>query len=214
VAAAAVLAVVLGVVGWLVLTDDPAQGGPAETTVPDVAGRTAVQAVDALRDAGLRVGAVAYRHDAAQRDIVVGQSVAAGSTVAAGTPVDLVVTVNLSPPRLVSPKNDSRFPQGAPPPLTWTQSEPYIGRWKVSVSQEACRVFVYAGPRTCRWMLVDEQDTTSPQLDRAQLAFLYMFSGYWPGQYHTGRVQWTVVAVDDFGNAGPSSAAALLWVGP
>ncbi|HZN74243.1 MAG TPA: PASTA domain-containing protein [Micromonosporaceae bacterium] len=210
VAVAALVAMVLGVVGWLALTPDPVP----LATVPDLLGKTEAQAVDALRRAGLTAGRVTHRHNPAKNDAVLTQSVQDGNAVAPGTPVDFEVSVALAAPTPATPANEARFARNAAPPLTWKQSQPFVTMWTVSISEEYCILRIGVPAPVCAWMLVDEQATSSPLVDKPQLAFLFPVSGVFPGLFHSGRVQWTVVAIDDFGNKGPSSAAATYQINP
>lgn len=210
VAVAALMAIVLGVVGWLVFTPAPA---PMAAT-PDLLGKTEAQALDALRRVGLTVGTVTHRHDPAKNDAVLSQSVPVGDTVAPGTPVDFEVSVTLAAPKLATPTDQSKFPRTPRPALTWTQSQPFVTRWTVSISQEACSLIGLAAPPVCEWTLVDEQASAVPRLDKPQLSFLYIAPSPFPQNYHSGKVQWMVAAIDDFGNRGPYSVPFTYQVGP
>jgi hypothetical protein len=211
VAAAGLLAIVLGVVGWMALAPD---GAPPQATVPNLLDRTEIEAVGALRGAGLAVGTIAHRHDTTRRDSITKQSVPAGTAVAAGTAVDLEVAVALVAPGPTTPAHEASFTTTGPP-LVWSSPQPFVTKWVVRVNEEVCKVAVYSGPTVCRWEQVDMQFTTAPRLEAPQLSFLYHVTTIgWPGQWHTGRVQWQVFAVDDFGVAGPPSPLRVYKVNP
>lgn len=87
VAAIVAALVIAGVAAWLVTRDD------GETaTIPDVAGRTAAEAVSALRDAGFTTRTAGRTDSSVPRGIVISTSPAAGDEAEVGSEV----TVNVS----------------------------------------------------------------------------------------------------------------------
>lgn len=206
---AGLVAVVLFVVGWLVFTD-----GPARAAVPDVAAKSEVQAVDAIRAAGLTIGKITHRHSAEQNDVVLVQSAAPGTELDAGTAVDLEVAVTLTAAKPTAPANGTKLPRDAKPPaLAWTQDEAYIARWRVAIDEQACFIKPGALP-VCQWNLVDTQWTDKPALDAPQLSFIYPGNLLYPSGFHTGVVQWRAFPIDEFGGEGPASAPVTFQVGP
>jgi serine/threonine-protein kinase len=81
--------VVVAVIAGIVMLVVPS----ASVVIPDVTGRTEAEARDALREAGLKVGAVTRSADpTVPVGLVVSQSPAAGGEVGEGSSVALVVS--------------------------------------------------------------------------------------------------------------------------
>jgi hypothetical protein len=237
-----VLAVVLGVV-FGTRRSSTTGGAPAaagdQVAVPDVSRQSLAQATTNLGIAGVKVGNVLHKHDPAVADAVLYQSVAGGSKVAKNSTVDLVVTVNLSAPAVVSPKGGNVAPSAfaltatpiptrgpsptpaataSPAPvrgvLQWTQTETWPTRWLVTVQQQVCATQLIAlGPATTNvcGFLNPVRTVVSTNSFTPPLAFTGQRSGI--GMYNTGSVQWQVTALDDFGNPGSASPLSGFTVG-
>ena len=154
---AALVAVVLAVVGWLVLSpgskssqpDDPSASAttpdPTKTANPNVkminlVGLQEKLAAGLLKWVDLKVGTVRYSHYPPQAGKVTEQSVPAGKEVPRGTPVNIVVAVALAKPELTSPRTGTAFAEGSPfPILTW-QPVAYAAGYLVQVETEVCVV--------------------------------------------------------------------------
>lgn len=192
IAVAALVVIVLGVVGWLVLRP------PAESAVPDLTGLTQEEAVARLSESGLAIGQVRRRQQPGSERRVIAQSLAVGAKTPAGSTVDLTVTVQLAAPKLISPPNHQQFPMGTQtPPLQWEQVPDAAG-YNVRREREICnKGFNF----NCRFQLITNMNVTDPTWlpgdDKVPpLRF--------PSRA-TGLVRWQVAALDDFKDPGPSS---------
>ena len=231
-AVAGLVAVVLGVVGWLVFGTGGGKPAPAPTTelvaVPDLTNWTLGQATTNLGVAGLKVGTVRHKQDPAP-DKILFQSVPPGSKAPKGSAVDLVVTVNLSPPTLLAPSNGSDVPKTAfAAPITpvptqssgvvngskaipttegvfrWSQTEKYPTRWRVTVQQVVCFVFGAGTQSGCDFInpVIIDVDAMSVT---PQLSYVPPLVKGRDGFYDQGYTTWDVVTLDDFGNPGRAS---------
>ena len=225
IAVAALVALVLGVVIWLVASGDDTST-PANTSgntgatappspsaqpvrMPNLATLTLEQATTDLTNLGLTVGTVKHQQDPAQVGKVLQQSTAAATTVDPGTAVDLVVGVSLAAPTITAPGNGGTFGRGSQVDVRWTQTETWVATWKISTAKQNCYYYIGHEYRDCRWDAQGNADVTTPT-SRTSFSLNYQ-----PllnlGNYNTGLVRATVTPVDDFGNAGPS-ATVEYWI--
>lgn len=217
IAIAAGLVVVTVVVVTLVLTlgggtqqttqqasQAPSPAGSGPVTVPDLARLNETQAVFALKQAGLVAGTVRHRNDPAHAESVLEQTVKADSQVPKGTAVGLVIAVKLTAPTPKTAANAQiKIADGR---LEWDQQEPYVTHWIVSVSPSMC--VVVTAP------LIGSSGGCNPApllSARADAKFYvpplraYTTQVAYANVVFNGQFQWSVMAVDDYGNAGPAS---------
>jgi PASTA domain len=198
-AVAGLVIVVLGVVGFVVLR-------PSGTAVvPDVVGQPQAAAGDRLDKAGLKLGTVRHRLDAANDGKVLQQATAAGTKVAKGTGVDVVVGVNLRAPNpalpaqgaaVAAPKSAVKFEWGA---------TPGAASYHLVLQRNFCNDLVIrgGGGALCNFGTVLEQTvkgTTTTGIIPPVPTLLVL------GNRATALFQWTVTPLDDFGTAGTTSA--------
>ena len=224
---AALVAVVLGVVGWLVFRPGPAESeaappspSPSRTSVPvpNLVGMQQSEASSALQQAGLTVGTVRHRHAPDQSGQVTEQSVPQGSEAGLGTTVDLVVNVSLAAPVLTSPGGGALFVKEFPA-LAWQPVEG-AAKYRVRVDTEMCVFLIFAVE--CRYF--DDPQLGSPYGDYHTTSVIEVSATTVrpdivlkvqpdvPKAGHSGNVRWQVVAVDDFGTAGPPSGFLSFFV--
>ncbi|MGW5361054.1 PASTA domain-containing protein [Actinopolymorpha pittospori] len=219
-AVAGLVVAVLAVGGFLLLR-------PKDVAVPDLTGAktTLAQAKEKLEGVGLTLGTVRYRQQPSDADSVVQQSLTPNSDVGKGTPVDLIVGVSLPVPTLESPRNGEAIAvTAAIPPLTWKQVE-HATSYLVDVRRESCGLTVLGTPPRCSFEVTKPKPTDQTSFT-ATLSFAPVVIDVGsrptlgpaaPGnkisqrvapiifRTYSGRVQWRVTAVDEFGNPGPPS---------
>ena len=223
-AVAALVVVVVGVVTWVVVASggNPAptpvakasplasrsaaptrSATPGPATVPNLVSLAEKQATDALAAAGLTVGKVQHKQDPANAGKVLQQNPVAPTTIAAGSKVDLVVAVSLAAPGITSPANGGGFGRGSSVNVAWGQPESWVGGWQVNTSKQTCYYYIGQQYKDCRFDAEAGARVTSRNYNASfSLNYQYLLNLGW---YNTGPVRATVAAVDDFGNAGPSS---------
>lgn len=96
--AGTLLAVVVALVVLLAIALTGGDGSGSTVAVPGVTGQRLNLVAEQIRGAGLRVGDVELKSDAAPFGTVIGQSPAAGGSLREGDSVNLVVSVGNSPP--------------------------------------------------------------------------------------------------------------------
>ncbi|HET6214420.1 MAG TPA: PASTA domain-containing protein [Micromonosporaceae bacterium] len=106
---------------------------------------------------------------------------------------------------LASPSAALASPSAPLGVLRWTQKEPYVKRWMVTVQYETCTLIVvpfFPAQNLCGFVgpISTVVTTTSAT---PLLGFTPQPGANVP--FNTGNVQWQVVALDDFGNAGTPS---------
>jgi len=225
---AGLVVVVLAVVVVVVVLSGrtPAPVAAPKVTVPDLNHQSESQARTNLAAFGLAVGKVRHVQNAAAGNVVY-QSVPGGATAAKGTPVDLVVTVGLAAPAIAAPApgsavpakavspqitpvpsngpQPSASPDGAPAAgvLRWTDADPFVGRWQVSIQRQVCVIGPIFG-QVCYFI-----SPTLTQVDTPSYTPILAPAGQvgaGPYVVITQPVyQWQVAAIDDFGNLGPQS---------
>ena len=198
-AVAGLVIVVLGVVGFVVFR-------PSGTAVvPNVVGQPQAAASDRLDKAGLKLGSVRHRLDAANDGKVLQQASAADTKVAKGTGVDVVVGVNLRAPNpalpaqgaaVAVPKSAVKFEWGA---------TPGAASYHLVLQRNFCNDLVIrgGGGALCNFGTVLEQTvkgTTTTGIIPPVPTLLVL------GNRATALFQWTVTPLDDFGTAGTTSA--------
>jgi hypothetical protein len=186
---------------------------PKDVAVPDLtAGTTTLpQATEKLEALGLKLGKVRYRQQPSDAGSVVQQSLTPNSPVAKDTAVDLVVAVSLPAPTLDSPGDGiSLAVTAAIPPLAWKQAE-HAATYLVDVRKETCNLLVVLGRDRCGFgastPVTTEQTSFTPALTFTPAGPIVVGDKTRIRRfaYDTGRVQWRVTAVDEFGNPGPPS---------
>lgn len=183
----ALVVVVLGVVGFLVLRN-------RDATVPNLVGRTVEEAAGDLRAVGLVLGAQRHRQQPADVGRVVEQASAVNTTMAAGSAVDAVVGVDLADPADPAVTTTRLGPTAYSAQFTWAPV-PGAGGYRIEVLRQTCG---FAG---CDIFLsVPTQDTTVTA-ETVQIEFAFN---------DTGLVQWRVAALDDFGTPGRSTPDLVL----
>jgi hypothetical protein len=215
------LVVVTVVVVTLVLTlgggeekalPQPAVSGPV--TVPSLTQLNEAQAAFELRRVGLVPGVIKHRNDAAHADTVVEQSVAAGTKAAQGAEIGLVVAVKLGVPAPKTADNATLSAQTGK--LEWDQAEPYVTHWLVTFSPGLCSVAV-ASPELCSFIPIGVVRTdTASYVPPLRAGIAPFASNTYSTQFHlrsAGVFQWSVAAVDDFGNVGQPSATRTATMG-
>jgi len=195
----------------------PSTTAPAQdtVTVPDLAGLSEDDAVKATASAGLDA-TVKHRHDPAKAGTVT-QSLPPGVQVARGSPIEVVYSVRLAAPVIVSPVPGVRVPRDATqifggdfPASTvdyvWTQAEPWVTFWHFEIRHDICASGNVATrtPVTVIW-----QTMTTRSLTMIRYVTPWQIP---PNSYRSvhscGQETWVVRAVDDFGTAGPPAQAA------
>jgi hypothetical protein len=223
IAVAALVALVAGVVIWLLVPsgDTSAPAAPARSaspstrpsaaasasaaataTVPNLVGLTEQEATKQLTAVGLAEGKVRHRQDPANAGKVLAQS-ATLTSVPVGTKVDLVLAVSLAVPGITNPGNGSGFGQGSSVDVRWIQNEAWVMTWHVSTSKQICNYYFAHNYKDCHF---DGQADTSVGIKLYTASFSL---NYQPllnlGWFNTGTVQATVAAFDDFGTSGPAA---------
>ena len=210
VVAAALLVLVIGVVTWIVW---PSGGTPEATpsaspsptisaapvelaAVPNVVGKPIDTASKALIDAGLAVGNLVYINGAVTN--VTDQSVPQGLKVPKGTRVNLYLVMPFSRPVITAPGASTSQPPGRWPTITWTQPEPYAGKWQVVIQAERCTRTVTGGAETCgNYVGIDAFLVTAKEYAGAMPQLSYAVPA--TGSRHTGWINVIVYPVDDRG---------------
>ncbi len=196
---AALVLVVLGVVGFLVFRS------PSTVAVPDLVGQPQAAATSRLTKAGLKLGAVRRRQDPPNDGKVVQQQTAAGAKVAKGTAVDVVLGENLKAPNPFQPQPGSTIavPKSAVQ-LQWGASAG-AASYHVVLQRQFCTLIGTingSGGVQCRFSTVGDQtvkDTTATMVISPAPTVLTI-------NVATKLFQWTVTPLDDFGAAGTTSA--------
>ena len=197
-AVAGLVIVVLGVVGFLVFR-------PSGTAaVPDLVGQAQAAAGERLANAGLKLGTVRRRLDAANDGKVLQQATAPGTKLAKGTGVDVVVGVNLRAPNPAVPTQGSAIaaPKSAVT-FSWGAT-PGAASYHLVLQRNFCNDLVIrgGGGAQCAFGTVLEQTveglTTTGIIPPVPTRLVL-------GNHATALFQWTVTPLDDFGTAGPAS---------
>jgi hypothetical protein len=222
-AVAALVVLVLGVVIWLLIpsgkptpvatpshsaaaSTSPSPSAAATVTVPNLQGLAEADAVKQLTAVGLVEGKVSHRQNPAQAGKVLAQS-ATLTSVPAGSKVNLEVGVSLSAPVITAPANGAGFGGGSSVDVRWNQTEPWVMTWQVSTTKENCYYYFAHSYRDCH---NDPQANTSVGIKLYTASFSLSYQPLLNlGNYNTGNVQATVVAVDDFGTAGPAAVVGF-----
>ncbi len=198
-AVAALVLIVLGVVGFLILR-------PGNRPVPALAGLTEEQARQRLTESGLTLGLVQRRHQAGSARTVIEQSVAEGLAAEPGSPVDVVITVGLTAPELVSPPNHQEFPKDTKTPALEWQVVPDAAGYNVRREREICSGGINP---SCFFQLITNENVTGATSWTPGNEKLPPIRGI---AKPTGLVRWQISALDDFKDPGPSSGAFEYWI--
>lgn len=157
VVAAALAALVIGVITWLVWPSDAepaaapqpsaspsiepsASAAPVPlVVVPKLVGLSLADAKAALSKAGFVPGVVQFGVDNTRGPgAVTRQSLPGTVSAAQGSTVDLGVSAAAARPVISAPVNNSSVPPGRMPTVVWTQPDSWPVRWLVSVQVERC----------------------------------------------------------------------------
>ena len=228
---AALVAVVIGVVVWVVLRpgpdpETPAQAavipstttpGPSATTAdPNVSminliGMSEEEATRALQQVDLTVGTVRYHHQPAQTGKVIDQSVKWDTEIKRGSAVTIDVAVTLTAPGLNSPGNGTTFAKGAPSPTLNWESVPHAAKYRVLIEYEVC---VSGWGTKCEYHSVTMK-TPPGSIPYATVMIVESPSvsptigltpqGPTSTRWHSGKVRWQVWPLDIVDGRGPSS---------
>lgn len=210
VVAAALLVLVIGIVTWIVWPSGTPEATPSASpsptvsaapvelvAAPQVYGLSVDNAKKAIIDAGLAVGNVNYSYNAVTALNVVRQSVPQGLRVPKGTRVNIDLSMPFSRPAITAPGANTSQPPGRWPTITWTQAEPYVGKWQVLIQAERCTRPAVGQPESCLYLGVDAFMVTAkeyagpmPKLDYAIPA---------TGSRHTGWINVILYPIDDDG---------------
>ncbi|WP_152363086.1 PASTA domain-containing protein [Microlunatus speluncae] len=187
-AVAALLVIVLGVVGWLVLR--PRE--PEPVAVPGLAGLSEEEARAALAGVGLQLGTALRRHRPGADRTVIQQAVPEGAPVPPGSAVDVEIGVVLAAPQLTAPANGAQLIGPKAPTLQWA-AVPDAAFYTVRREVQVCSP-VQNPP--CHYELgstANVAGTTAPgTIGRARKG-------------SSGWVRWQITALDDFKDPGPTS---------
>lgn len=233
IAVAALVAIVVGVVIWLLVPSGNATPGatpsrsasarpsatasapvtasasptaPATVTVPNLQGLAEADAVKQLTSVGLVEGKVQHRQNPAQAGKVLSQS-GTLTSVPRGSKVDVVVGVSLSAPGITSPASGAGFGGGSSVDVRWNQTESWVATWHVVTSKENCYYYIGHQYRDCHF---DGQADTTVGIKLYTASFSLSYQPLLNlGNYNTGNVQASVAAVDDFGTDGPAAVVAF-----
>ncbi len=221
--AAGLLALVIGVITWLVWPSDAtpqAEPTPSATpspsaapieyvAAPKVLGLGLADAIAALQKAGLDSGVTRHRFDApAGSGQVARQSIPVGALAPKGSRVDLEVNMPPSKPVITAPAVGSNVLPNSMPVLTWTQAQTGVSRWLVTVLPEKC-VKPPAGVEVCAAApLTPGQVVTAKQHRSPQVALTYVDTAK-AGWRHNGWLHISVQPIDDAGNAGEGAAVRV-----
>lgn len=214
VAAAALLVLVIGVVTWLVWPSGEPEPQPepsptpvisaspepvAYVDVPNTRGKSLVEAKAALEKAKLTLGSVQYFFGGSGIGQVQHQSVPPATLAPEATEVDVIVYAPVAVPLISSPANNSSIKPNAMPTVIWTQPNPWVGRWLVTVKLEHC---LKAAPvDQCRLEDVGRPRLVSErnhQPQRPPMNFVYDKDGW----RYSGWIEVHIQPVDDLGTAG------------
>ncbi|MGH9245619.1 MAG: hypothetical protein ACRD29_15140 [Acidimicrobiales bacterium] len=215
--------VVIAVVLFLVLRD-----GEGTVVAPELVGSAQDAAEDDLVAAGLATGDIKSQHDpnsapgTVLNAAVDDETVDEGDELVEGTAVHLVVAVNLVAPVLTSPPPGALLTPGVVFVFQWQE---VVGapRYRVDVQRHVCRVPpVIAQPTEVvenggfraipraneRFRQVENlfqcSFTAAVSEETADIEVSSAFVD--PTASASGLFQWSVVALDDFGNPGPAAA--------
>jgi hypothetical protein len=207
-AVAALVVIVLVVVGILLFNR-----GPSTVAVPSVVGQTQAAAGDQLTKAKLKLGTVRRRQDPANDGKVLQQATAPGTKVSTGTAVDVVVGANLRAPNPVLPVPGNVIPPVRAQQFQWGPT-PGATSYHLVVSRQFCQVLPIGGggiSTNCRFTPVVDQNVhgTATAIALPPAPTVPVF-----GNTTTALFQWTVTALDDFGNPGAASSLAQFSVQP
>jgi hypothetical protein len=197
---------VLSLVGWLVLRGGDAPVASGDAVVPNLLNKTEAQAVAALRDAQLKPGNIRHRYDESRVDAVVEQLLPYGAKLLPDTAIDFVVAVRPSAPILTAPTNGSVIRPEASASFSWTQTETWVKKWRVTVTAETCKYMRTTATvvPTCQTMAQDEQIVSSPSLE---VTWKLPPVGQ---EYLTGWFRWEVTVIDDFDKPGTGQVGVFL----
>ena len=193
-------------------TTAPAQD---TVTVPDLTGLSEDDAVKATASVGLDA-TVKHRHDPTNAGTVT-QSLPPGIQVARGSPIEVVYSVRLAAPVIVSPVAGVRVPRDATQifgdsfpastvDYTWTQAEPWVTFWHFEIRHDIC-ASGNAATRTTVTVIWQTVTTRSLTMIRYITPWQIPPNSY-RAVHSCGQETWVVRAVDDFGTAGPFAQAA------
>ncbi|WP_152363088.1 Stk1 family PASTA domain-containing Ser/Thr kinase [Microlunatus speluncae] len=199
-AVAALVVIVLGVVGWLVLR-------PGNRPVPALTGLTEEQARQKLLDSGLTLGLVQRRHQAGSERTVIEQSVGEGAEAASGSPVDVVITIRLTAPALQTPQDHQEFPKDAKAPVLQWQAVLDAAGYNIRREREICTGGINS---TCFFQVITNANQVGPATSWDPVGEqLPPIRGI---AQATGLVRWQITALDDFKDPGPSSGPFEYWI--
>jgi hypothetical protein len=199
-AVAGLVVIVIGVVGWLILR-------PGNAPVPALTGLTEDQARERLSQSGLQLGQVQRRHQPGSERKIVEQSVAEGQPAGSGSTVDVVITVTLTAPELVSPPDHQEFAAGTEAPALEWKAVPDADGYNVRRERELCEGGVNW---SCSFQLITNANVIGDTTWQPGDENLPPIRG--PLTRATGLVRWQVTALDDFKDPGPSSRTFEYWI--
>jgi hypothetical protein len=210
VVAAALLAIVIGVVTWLVWpksdTTATPEPSPSPVTsaepvvyvaVPKIEGQSLDNARKLLTDAGLRLGTVNYRFGGGTGGVV-RQQVPATYRIPKGSAVDVEIIAPAIRPVITAPGNNVTIAKGQWPTLSWSTTDPYTTRWAVYMQLDTCTRATAGGPEPCGFQAGDPPIIVTDKTFRIPEP-KFDFTVKATGSRHSGWVQVYVHPLDSSG---------------
>ncbi|MGH9244078.1 MAG: PASTA domain-containing protein [Acidimicrobiales bacterium] len=201
--AAAVVAIAVAIVVAVVIAvvSDGEPEPPPTVVLPDLRDVPEQEAVDRLDELGIINVEIARVQDPGLNGVVTFTDPPHGTEIDRDRQVNLIVAIDFAAPHPMSPVEDEEVAAGQPVTLEW---EPVDGanNYRIEISVETCD----ANPDPsnpaplCAFSFFNGFETDDVTAELPEEAKLVPTS--------TGRIQWTVVAVDDFGNAGFEAGTA------
>ena len=219
--AAALLAVVIGVITWLVWpsAETPQALPPSPTpstsaapveyaAVPRVIGFPLPDAVTSLQKAGFTLGTTHYRFDVGSAGLVTRQGLPAGTEAVKGSRVDLEIHSPASKANILSPKTGSNVIPNSMPLVTWAQAQAGVTRWLVIVQPERCTKTA-VGTETCSGGATPPGQIVTTREHRSPLPVMTYVDTAKAGWRHNGFITIWVYPLDDVGNPGEANSIRL-----
>jgi hypothetical protein len=189
---------------------------PATVVVPDITALPEAQALDKLVQTGLQPR---VKHRQSSTAAPATQSYQPGLAVARGTVVEVVFAVQLAAPVIGAPPGPYSTLKAVPGDpiaarygmvastltVTWTQAEPYVASWRVTVQQNACATVVNNGALSTATYLNPDLSVVVTARTFTTVRYYTPVFTYTP--HSCGDEYVRVAAIDDFGNIGQFSPA-------
>ncbi|GIH02132.1 hypothetical protein Rhe02_01990 [Rhizocola hellebori] len=219
--AAAILALVIGVITWLAWpTAQAPQALPSPTPsvspavaaeyvpVPKVIGLSLPDALTSLQKAGFTQGTTVYRFEPGSPNLVTRQGMPPGTLAVKGSRMDMEIFIPTTKPTILSPKAGSNVTPNSMPLVTWSAAQPTVSRWLVTVQPERCSKTA-AGTETCSGGPLLPAQLVGAREHMPPLPTLSYVDTTKAGWRHNGFITIYVQPVDDIGLWGEPASIRL-----